>query len=77
MERVCRRCEDAETSIWNDMKKRSTSKDGHGIPEYEREQLDVGVRGKHYKLLMQGSAVVVLQPALRKAFPTSEVINKA
>ncbi len=77
MARVCRRCEDAGTSIWNDMKKRSTSKDDQGIPEYKREQLGVGVRGKHYKQFMQGSTVVVLQPALQKAFPTSEVVNKA
>lgn len=59
------------------MKKRSASKNDRGIPEYKREQLGVGVRGKHYKQFMQGSAVVVLQPALQKAFLTSEVINKA
>ena len=37
------------------MKKRSTSKDDQDIPEYTREQLGVGVRGKHYKQFMQGS----------------------
>ena len=31
------------------MKKGSTTKDDQGIPEYKREQLGVGVRGKHYK----------------------------
>ena len=77
MARVCRRCEDAGTSIWNDMKKRSTSKDDQGIPVYKREQLGVGVRGKHYKQFMQGSTVVVLQPALQKALLTSELVNKA
>ena len=59
------------------MKKPSTSKDDQDIPEYKREQLGVGVRGKHYKQFMQGSNVVVLQPEIQKAFPTSEAVNKA
>lgn len=59
------------------MKKPSTSKDDWDIPEYKREQLGVGVRGKHYKQFMQGSNVVVLQPEIQKAFPTSEAVNKA
>ncbi len=59
------------------MKKRSTSKDDQDIPEYKREQLGVGVRGKHYKHFMQGNNVVVLQPEIQKAFPTSEAVNKA
>jgi len=37
------------------MKKRSTSKDDQDIPEYTREQLGAGVRGKHYKQFMQGN----------------------
>lgn len=59
------------------MKKPSTNKDDQDIPEYKREQLGVGVRGKHYKQFMQGSNVVVLQPEIQKAFPTSEAVNKA
>ena len=59
------------------MKKRSISKDDQDIPEYTREQLGVGVRGKHYKHFMQGNNVVVLQPEIQKAFPTSEAVNKA
>ena len=59
------------------MKKRSTSKDDPDIPELKREQLGVGVRGKYYNQFMQGSNVVVLQPEIQKAFPTSEAVNKA
>lgn len=59
------------------MKKRSTSKDDQDIPELKREQLGTGVRGKYYKQFMQGSNVVVLQPEIQKAFPTSEAVNKA
>jgi len=36
------------------MKKRSTSKDDQDVPEYTREQLGVGVRGKHCKQFAQG-----------------------
>jgi hypothetical protein len=59
------------------MKKRSTSKVEQDIPEYKREQLGVGVRGKYHKQFMQGSNVVVLEPEIQKAFPTSEAVNKA
>lgn len=47
------------------------------IPELKREQLGVGVRGKYHAQFVQGSNVVVLQPEILKAFPTSEAVNKA
>ena len=47
------------------------------IPELKREQLGKGVRGKYLKQFVQGSNVVVLQPEIHKAFPTSEAVNKA
>ncbi|MFI4940922.1 MAG: hypothetical protein ACHP7O_11365 [Burkholderiales bacterium] len=59
------------------MKKASTSKADQDIPELKREQLGVGVRGKYLKHFTQGSNVVVLQPEIQKAFPTSEAVNKA
>lgn len=59
------------------MKKQSTSKNDQDIPELKREQLGVGVRGKYHKQFLQGSNVVVLQPEIQKAFPTSEAVNKA
>lgn len=59
------------------MKKASTTKSEQDIPELKREQLGVGVRGKYFKHVSQGSNVVVLQPKIQKAFPTSEAVNKA
>ena len=47
------------------------------IPVLKREQLGVGVRGKYHAQFVQGSNVVVLQPEILKAFPTSEAVNKA
>lgn len=47
------------------------------IPELKRGQLGGGVRGKYLKHFAQGSNVVVLQPEIQKAFPTSEPVNKA
>lgn len=59
------------------MKKVSMTKADQDIPELKREQLGIGVRGKYLKPFMQGSNVVVLQPEIQKAFPTSEAVNKA
>jgi hypothetical protein len=53
------------------------SKADRDIPELKREQLGEGVRGKYLKRFVQGSNVVVLQPEIQKAFPTSEAVNKA
>ena len=59
------------------MKKASTTKADQDIPELKRDQLGVGVRGKYFKKMMQGSNVVVLHPEIQKAFPSSEAVNKA
>ena len=59
------------------MKKTSTSKGDQDIPELKRAQLGVGVRGKYFKKFTQASNVVVLEPEIQKAFPTSEAVNKA
>jgi hypothetical protein len=59
------------------MKKVSTVRDDQDIPELTREQLGTGVRGKYYRRAMRGSNVVVLEPEIQKAFPTSEAVNKA
>lgn len=60
-----------------DMKKASTTKSDQDIPELKREQLGVGVRGKYFKHITQGSPVVVLLSEIQEAFPTSEAVNKA
>ena len=59
------------------MKKASTKTVDQDIPELKRDQLGTGVRGKYLKHFAQGSNVVVLQPEILKAFPTSVAVNKA
>jgi hypothetical protein len=59
------------------MKKASTKTADQEIPELKRNQLGKGVRGKYLKQFTQSSNVVVLQPEIQKAFPTSEAVNKA
>ena len=45
--------------------------------EYKRSDFAKLERGKFYKEAAKGSSVVVLEPAVAKAFPTSEAVNKA
>lgn len=60
------------------MKKVSTKMADQDIPELKREQLGVGVRGKYVKQFTENSNVVVLlDPEVAKAFPTSDAVNKA
>ena len=59
------------------MKKASMKMAEQDIPELKRDELGKGVRGKYLKHFTQGSNVVVLQPEIQKAFPTSEAVNKA
>jgi hypothetical protein len=59
------------------MKKASTQMADQDIPELKRDALGKGVRGKYQKHFLQGSNVVVLQPEIQKAFPTSEAVNRA
>ena len=59
------------------MKKASMNMADQDIPELKRDQLGKGVPGKFLKYVLQGSNVVVLQPEIQKAFPTSHAVNKA
>lgn len=59
------------------MKKVSTKTVDPDIPELTRDELGKGVRGKYFRQFAQGSNVVVLEPEIHKAFPTSEAVNKA
>lgn len=52
------------------MKKASMKMADQDIPELKRDELGKGVRGKYLKHFAQGSNLVVLQPAIQKAFPT-------
>ncbi|MCK4605604.1 MAG: hypothetical protein KAU41_13085 [Deltaproteobacteria bacterium] len=46
-------------------------------PEYKREDLGVGVRGKYYDAYQESHNVVLLKPEVAKAFPTEEAVNEA
>ncbi len=45
-----------------DMKKASTTKSDQDIPELKREQLGVGVRGKHFKRFTQETQNLTSRP---------------
>ena len=45
--------------------------------EYERSDFGKLERGKFFKEVAKGTSVVLLDPQLAKAFPTSEAVNKA
>ena len=46
-------------------------------PEYKREDLESGVRGKHYHDYQASHNIVLLNPEVAKAFPTEEAVNEA
>jgi len=46
-------------------------------PEYRREDLGQGVRGKYFESYQKGTNLVLISPDVAKAFPTEESINKA
>jgi hypothetical protein len=46
-------------------------------PEYRREDLATGVRGKYLDVFRDGTNLVLLNADLAKAFPTEDSVNKA
>ena len=46
-------------------------------PEYRREDLGRGVRGKYFARVSRGTNVVVLEDRVAKAFPNSDAVNEA
>jgi hypothetical protein len=46
-------------------------------PEYQREDLGPGIRGKFYESYQEGTNLVLLSPDVAKAFPTEEAVNNA
>ena len=44
---------------------------------YRRSNFVSLERGKFYKEVVKGTSVVLLDPAIAKAFPTSEAVNEA
>jgi len=45
--------------------------------EYKRSDFTKLERGKFYAEVAQGTSVVLLEPAIAKAFPTSQAVNEA
>ncbi len=46
-------------------------------PEYHREDLGPGVRGKYFESYRKGTNLILLSPDVAKAFPTEEAVNDA
>lgn len=56
--------------------KKVKSADGDTMrPEYRREDLGVGIRGKYYKQYCAGTNLVLLDPDVSNAFPNAESVN--
>ena len=45
-------------------------------PEYRREDLGRGVRGKHLEAHRTGTNLVLLRPEVAAAFPTDRAVNE-
>jgi hypothetical protein len=59
------------------MKKAKPSSEDELRPEYKRSDFGELVRGKYVERLKKGSNVVVLDPRVARAFPTSDAVNEA
>jgi hypothetical protein len=46
-------------------------------PEYKREDLGVGVRGKYFEEYRKGTNLILLSPDVARVFPTEEAVNEA
>ncbi len=45
-------------------------------PEYRREDLGQGIRGKYFESYRKGSNLILLSPDVAKVFPTEEAVNE-
>ena len=60
------------------MKTERTSAEADDLrPEYHRDELKGGVRGKYLERYRAGTNLALLAPDVREAFPTDESVNKA
>ena len=46
-------------------------------PDYRREELGPGVRGKYLDAYRSGTNLILLSPDLAEAFPTEDAVNEA
>ena len=47
------------------------------LPEYDFSNMTGGVRGKYIECYKTGTNIVLLDPDVAQAFPTSESVNEA
>ena len=59
------------------MKKAKPPSEDDLRPDYKRSDFGRLVRGKYIERLKKGSNVVILDPRVARAFPTSEAVNEA
>ena len=59
------------------MKKAKPPSEDDLRPDYKRSDFGRLVRGKYVERLKKGSNVVILDPRVARAFPTSEAVNEA
>jgi hypothetical protein len=58
------------------MKKARRSKNAEMRTEYKRSDFKKLERGKFYQKVVAGSNVVILEPKVAKAFPSSAIVNQ-
>jgi hypothetical protein len=46
-------------------------------PEYRREDLGQGIRGKYFESYQKDTNLILLNPDVAKVFPTEAAVNKA
>ncbi|MCX5855458.1 MAG: hypothetical protein WCH07_09035 [Deltaproteobacteria bacterium] len=46
-------------------------------PEYRREDMGQGIRGKYYESYQKGTNLVLINPDVAKVFPTEAAVNEA
>jgi len=56
---------------------KTTAEDDDLRPEYHRDELKSGVRGKYLERYRSGTNLALLAPDVRAAFPTDESVNEA
>lgn len=57
--------------------KKDKKKSGDTLPEYDFAKMKGGVRGKYAARYRAGTNLVLLDPEIHRAFPTSAAVNQA
>ncbi len=56
---------------------KKVNESGELRPEYKREDLGQGIRGKYYDSYQKGTNLVLINPEVAKVFPTEAAVNEA